>query len=90
MSGHDKGLCCKGRLSGIDGSDVSELPPVPADREFTWNGLYSWAYHKYEVLGRKLHGYQGEVLKAHCRAKAQRIMQLHGHICIAKPCKSRP
>ena len=72
---------CQGRYSNIDGSDISMLLPVPARPFKNINPLYSWAYHKYEVLGRKFDGLEGELLKAHCRAKANQVTKLYGHIC---------
>ena len=62
-------------------SDVSMLLPVPTHREFDRNGLYSWAYHRYESIGRRQHGLHGEVLKALCRAKAGQILNMYGHMC---------
>ena len=56
-----------------DISMLMPLPPLPQPN----NNLYSWAYHKYERIGKKL-GQEGEILKCLCRAKGRKVLELYG------------
>ena len=56
----------------MDDHDVSMLLPVP-EREFTNKTLYSWAYHKFSAMGKKI-GMDDVTLKHLCRCKARKIV----------------
>ena len=72
----------KGQYAEIDEDDVTMILPVPARHLFshkkTNKKLYSWAYHCYETVGRKLYGHEGEFLKRLCRAKGNKIVSMYG------------
>ena len=50
------------------------LLPVP-NREMNRNQLYSWAYHKAEVIARRK-SFGPERVKLFARAKANRVVEL--------------
>ena len=59
-----------------DGDDDIDILGCLPDRPFTHKKLYSWAYHKWEVLGKKL-GTKGEALKKQCREKAKKAVVVY-------------
>ena len=57
----------------VDDEDISMLLPIP--HKDASHKLYSWAYYRYETIGRR-QGLEGEALKHLCRTKANIVKNM--------------